>query len=418
MKERSLPRPSSARLARPSIGHPSMRRASALVLAAVLCTTQPASANDPELNPQRGGSDIDLAAAIADAPSDDTDPGGATGVHGQQTPVPSLPMTPVLTTVRGFDAVRIDELCAIDPGRNDVNCLDPPVGGFDHAAAGTGLRNTGIGAIQLRGVPDGAVPMAAWLYWGLIANSEESPQDLGTAFFDGAHLDGTEVGNADEPCWFPTGGARFYTYRAPVLRLLQPGINGIYTVQTLLSSITTGTDPWADTGEPPFSEGATLVVIYSHDAAPPDSIVYLSHGAGFLRDSLAIDHDLDPPLPAGVCGFRHSRAGGDGQSSWEDQPLVPIDTHIGVDEDLVAIRGPASAINPDADWQGVDGGPKNQLWDTQTSELATDQLDMLTANTGSYRVRYELHPTGGTFKDCVVVAVHALTVFADGEPPN
>lgn len=403
--------------ARPSLGW-----VSALAVLAALCAVRPALASDPELNPQRGGSDIDLNAVVGGLPGDEMSAlidNGTTqaGIVVHQTPQAPLPvpLTPVLTTLRGFDAVRIGELCAVDPERTDINCVDPPNGGFDHAAAGTGLRNTGSGAIQLRGVPVGAVPMAAWIYWGLIASSEESPQSLATAWFDGRQLTGVEVGTADEPCWHPVGGAQFYTHRASVLRFLRAGINGIYTVQTQLSAITTGTDPWLDTGSPPFAEGATLIVLYSHPNVPIDSLVYLSHGAAFLNDALEIDHDLDPPLPPGVCAFRHTRAGGDGQSSWEEQTLLSIDTKIGVPSNLVAVRGPVSSINPDADWQGTDGGPKNQLWDTQTSELTGSQLAMLSGGVDSYRVRYEPHPTGGPFKDCVVVAMHALTAFAENE---
>src|SRR6185369_14961500 len=97
----------------------------------------------------------------------------------------------------------------------------------DYAVAGVGLRGTGDatgyghGTIQMSGVPDGAVVVAAFLYWETI---ESTPNPSSSnAFFQGYPIQGKSIGTGSSPCWSSGGGTgssngskTLRTYRADV----------------------------------------------------------------------------------------------------------------------------------------------------------------------------------------------------------
>jgi len=360
-----------------------------------------------------------LATALLLTPAAGAAPaaGGATHTLEDLPKPPNGTVEPILETACTLDAEAVEEsrgcpgtgFC--DPATAEL-CQLP--GGLDHVAAGTGLRNTGWGTIQLRGTPPGAVPVAAWLYWAAIPSPPGDPT-AGDATFDGVPLDGELVGVTLAPCW-PQAGL-LAAYRAPVLELLNEDLVGDYPVRVRLSSVADGRDPWgAAPARPPFAEGASLVVVYAHDSVPRASRFYLHHGAHLLLDELTFHHPLDPPLPA-AAELRHTRIGADGQRRAGDDPTAPFATEIAFDPAgypaaWLAIRGPGSPIDPGSDWLGVDGGPINQLWDTQVTGFPATALPSSTvAGVTSYQLRYRaLPPADGRFGyDCVGVVAHALT---------
>ncbi len=286
-----------------------------------------------------------------------------------------------------------------------ASCLP---GGIDHVAAGTGLRNSGWGTVQLRGAPPHAAAVAAWLYWGVIAQSGSSPAS-DQVVLNGVELAGEPIEPAIEPCW--ADGALLRAYRVPVLDHLKTGINGDYRVYVPFSSATGGHDPWQGPPvPPPYVEGASLVVAYAHRDVPRAARFYLHDGAALLIDELQVDHVLDPPLPA-ARELRHTRLGADGQRQIGFTPTASFLTTLSGDQIAPkVIRGPGSTVDPNSDWQGTDGGPINQLWDTQVTRVAASPGDEL-EGLASYTLHYAVAPPsqGRFYYDCVAVVAHAVT---------
>lgn len=281
----------------------------------------------------------------------------------------------------------------------------PLPGGIDHVAAGVGTRNRGSGVIQLRGVCPGSRPVQAFLYWGHIINSPAIPL-TSTATFNGTQVTGTLIGVSAPPCW---PGTSFVAYRASVIALITPQINGDYTVACLPSSLTDGRDPWSCSPVPapnPLSQGASLVVLFTGATVPATSRTSLNEGAFLVNFIGALD--VNNPVPGGVPNYsilKHTRIGGDGQvgsSTFSSRPVTDERTFLGPNAGgaLTQIKGPGSPFNGDSDFNGYDGDPLNKLWDTHTDSFFQQ---LIAPGLAAYRVRY----IGNG--DCFVAVVHVLT---------
>ena len=279
----------------------------------------------------------------------------------------------------------------------------PLPGGLDHVANGVGTRNAGFGTIRLRGAHNGATAVRAFLYWGEIIDGPAIALTQ-TVLFRGTPVTGSLVGVSSPPCW---PGTFFVAYRASVIALLAPTINGDYLVSRLPSSITDGRDPWLHAPVPaprPLSEGASLVVIYAHSSVPITARVFLNQGATMFFGAVSINNPLPQPLPPYNI-LKHTRLGADGQvlfSTFATAPITDERTFIGPGAaGATQIKGPFSPFNGDSDWNGSDGGPLNQLWDTQSSSLSGAPISPGVTN---YVVRYISHG------DCIVAVAHVLGV--------
>ena len=124
-------------------------------------------------------------------------------------------------------------------------------------------------------VPQGADIVAAFLYWGTVESSGVHSGQIGT--FNTYPISGTVLGNPNAPVSWSSGGCAgaangsktIVTYRAEVSALLPVDANGnIQPIQ--LSLPDTG-----KAGQPPYTLGATLVVVYRMLAptAPLTSVV-------------------------------------------------------------------------------------------------------------------------------------------------
>jgi hypothetical protein len=278
----------------------------------------------------------------------------------------------------------------------------PMPGGLDHVANGVATRNSGFGTIRLRGAPPGAIRVRAFLYWGGIIDGPAIPLTQ-TIRFNGVLVTGRLIGRSRPPCW---PGTSFVAFRASVIALVAPGINGDYRVSSMPSSITDGRDPWLHAPVPaprPLSEGASLVVIYAHASVPFTARVFLNQGATMFFGGVSINNPLPQPLPA-YNTLKHTRLGADGQvlaSTFATSSITDERTFIGPGPGPTQIKGPFSAINTDSDWNGSDGGPLNQLWDTHSSSLFGNPI---TPGVNRYVVRYISHG------DCIVLVGHVLGV--------
>lgn len=278
----------------------------------------------------------------------------------------------------------------------------PLPGGVDYVANGVATRNTGYGTIRLRGIPPGAVAVRAMLYWGEIKDGAVVALTE-TVAFKGVPVTGNLLGVTAPPCW---PGGFFVAYGASVIALLNPGLNSDYLVSKLPTSLTDGRDPWLTPPVPalrPLSEGASLVVQYAHASVPVTARVITHPVVQMTFGTLTLNHAFGLPLPA-YTTMKHTRLGADGQVGSSTFPFLFATnerTYIGPNIlALTQIRGPGSPFNNNTDWDGNDGVPLNQLWDTQTSSNGA----LIPAGAVAYSVRYISNG------DCIVPVVHVLGV--------
>ena len=270
----------------------------------------------------------------------------------------------------------------------------PLKGGLDHVANGVGTRNSRLNTIRLRGVPPGAVAVRAFLYWGTLQAAANPTQ---TVIFNGTAVTGTLVGAAGPTCWGP---GVFAAYRASVIALIGGGINGDYVITGMPTSLFDGRDPWAGPAPLPLSEGASLVVVYSHSSVPPGAQVFINNGAAFFFNLININNPLGGVLNP-YTRLKHTRIGGDGQVGFSTSSSLPVTTErtfIGPPF-FTQIKGPGSPFNGDSDWNGDDGAPLNQLWDTHTDSFG----QILPPGIGNYVVRYTAQG------DCIFAVAHVLS---------
>lgn len=317
-----------------------------------------------------------------------------------------------------------------DCGEVSVPC-GPYAGGVELTTAGVGLRNYPTGTLELRGVRPGSQLVAAWLIWGVIIRDVSNEPDVlrdGKIVFEGASLVGTELGETDEPCWGPglppagsedpesgAGPAVFRAYQADVTPWLEDSINGDYELALHGGSLTGGEDPWGPVFPtlPGFqAEGASLVVITAHPDVLPEAMIALHAGPSFFTGVEEYHHELTLPIPE-LEGARHVRIGADGQSRTELDQVSTFSTWLSAEDGLfVALRGTKDAIDPRPDWQGVDGGPLTQLWDSQSTDAWASELLLHPDQTG-YRVLYSTdEPEPGVVMrfECAVAMMHGLRV--------
>ena len=270
----------------------------------------------------------------------------------------------------------------------------PLPGGLDHVANGVGTRNSRSNTIRLRGVPPGATVVRAFLYWGTMQAAAAATQ---TIVFNGSPVTGTLVGSAAPTCW---GAGVFAAYRASVIALISPGVNRDYVITGMPTSLFDGRDPWFGPAPLPLSEGASLVVVYSHSSVPVGAQVFINNGAAFFFNLININNPLGGVLNP-YSRLKYTRIGADGQVGFSTSSSLPVTTErtfLGPPF-FTQIKGAGSPFNGDSDWNGDDGAPLNQLWDTHTDGFG----QILTPGIGNYVVRYT---AGG---DCIFAVAHVLS---------
>jgi hypothetical protein len=124
--------------------------------------------------------------------------------------------------------------------------------------------------VQLQQVPAGADIVAAYVYWQTVENSGSYAGQNGS--FRGFPFTGAILGNPNAPVSWSSGGCAgssqgsktIVTYRAEVSSYIPIDANGNVPQNFSLSLPDTG-----KAGQPPYTLGATLVIIYRLLAAPP-----------------------------------------------------------------------------------------------------------------------------------------------------
>jgi hypothetical protein len=187
-------------------------------------------------------------------------------------------------------------------------------------------------------------------------------------------------------------------------------INGDYQINGFPSNAAErdGRDPWVFTSANlPKAEGATLVVVYSNPSLSSSGRVYIHNGCDLFSGTLNVSNTL-ALAPAGVSSVKFTRFGADGQvgSSTAASPALSDEkTFFGGPSGscptaaLTQIAGDGSTRDRDSDWNGADGEPLNQLWDTHTTNVS----GLLGAGAGNYCVRYV------SLGDCMNAIGYVLT---------
>jgi hypothetical protein len=268
----------------------------------------------------------------------------------------------------------------------------------DHVANGVGLRNRGGGTINLRGIPANVTLNKAYLYWCILGNA---PLQNATVSINGAAVNGTLVGTGADPCWLPPGSHN-YVYRAAVPNyLLYVGGNGDYEISGVPSSQGYGSSPWEMISGPYHAEGATLVIFFTRNSGyNPQTYLYDAAVSGTMFTS-GFSTDL-LGFTATKPTAKFTMIGADGQtgsgvSSW--YYCTKEESYFGG----IRIAGTPQDLNSpyqdaDSDWNGHDGEPLNQLWDTRT-HIVPMKLNSTSAN-----VKYQSNG------DCLVICAFILTI--------
>lgn len=231
----------------------------------------------------------------------------------------------------------------------------------DHVANGIAMRNRTSGTIALRGAPVPSRVLAALLYFNFSDGSREGQRNV-PVLFDGNRLVADKTGDHDDPCW---GMAGNHSYRADVTRLVPIGGNLNQDYEVVLpfdvETSTTGQNPWSpvEPNQKVRVEGATLVVVYrNQDTTGP---VFIYDAINNSMFSGVAQFDLLHPALDGLGQF--TMAGADGQRGFgHDNGLSNELTFF----DGNQIAGPPVASS---DWDGSDGWPLVQLWDTHTHNV-------------------------------------------------
>jgi hypothetical protein len=242
--------------------------------------------------------------------------------------------------------------------------------GASFEAAGVGLRNQARGGITINGVQ--GTPITTFVYWAEITGPNDRPArgstlrisrtSPGTATT--ATVFGTPIGHGPSPCW---GGDRLTVYRGTVKPTVATG-NGTYDVLLdFPGSSTKGESPWQAFPGTPLIEGASLVMVYpandssvsvfdrAVDKAPPLS------GRMFFSVS---GHELARSVPSMGGRALFAEIGADGQTGGGHDGFATGEVTRLNGKDIAGGNS-----GKGSDWDGDDGNPLPQLWDTHVHDV-------------------------------------------------
>jgi hypothetical protein len=188
--------------------------------------------------------------------------------------------------------------------------------------------------------------------------------------------------------------------------------NGNYGIAVPRNAITVanGANPWDRTRCPTkrhqgLAEGASLVVVYKNSTtdfstAGATTLVYDTNLAG-QEFYTSLSYGLSGvPAPSGSGPSIFTEIGADGQAG---DGYDGSDTGKNTYLNSVAIAGPAAnpsnGFDTDGDWDGTDGTPLNQLWDTHAHDVSS----VVTGSTNTVSIS----SAGG---DCLITVANVLTV--------
>lgn len=252
----------------------------------------------------------------------------------------------------------------------------------DHVANGVALRNRTSGTIHLRGVPVKSNVLQALLYWNF-SDRKEVGLDTLPVLFNGNLLNGKKTADSADPFW---GMAGSHSYVADATQYVNTGghPNQDYEVVLLFdsSTSTTGQNPWSPWElQDVRTQGATLIVIYENpDTTGPLFVYdYLNNSMFYSYAQFQLAHPY--PYPSSSTDALFTMVGADGQLGSGYNTFA---------SELTFFNGIQIAGIPvtNSDWDGSDGWPLVQLWDTHT------HIVTLNSGTSNSTVEYQSHGDG------------------------
>ncbi len=273
-----------------------------------------------------------------------------------------------------------------------------------HVANGCGLRNARSCQIRMRGLPAGSTVVKAVIYWAFTSTTGTGSAKQSTITFAGNVVTGTLVGSGIDACW--CGGTNV-VYRAGV-RSFVTG-NGVYGVALANGATpqTDGASPWQETRCPTntnqgLADGASLVVVYTLPRGNGTTLIYDSGLAGReFGANPGLSYTLDKVPTPGQGSSIFTEIGSDGQIGTS---LTAFLTSKTTSLNGTPIAGPGAAAvggDNDSDWNGADGAPLNQLWDTHSHDVTgivapSSENVSIIDNTGA--------------RDCLIAVANVLSI--------
>jgi hypothetical protein len=234
----------------------------------------------------------------------------------------------------------------------------------DHVANGIAMRNRTAGTIHLRGAPVPSRVLTALLYFNFSDGSREGRRNV-PVLFNENRVVAEKTGDHDDPCWGMVGS---HSYVADVTRFVPIGGNLNQDYRVVLTfdaeTSTTGQNPWepVEPDQKVRAQGATLVIVYRNQNSTGQLFVYDAPSNSMFSGTAQFD--LLHPNLAGAGRF--TMVGADGQRGFSHDN--------GASNELTFFDGNQIAGPPIAssDWDGSDGWPLPQLWDTHTHNVRLD----------------------------------------------
>lgn len=236
----------------------------------------------------------------------------------------------------------------------------------DHVANGTMMRNRSSGTIQLRGVPQKAEVLKGLLYFSYIdqyPDNDQNPQIL----FDGNLLQTRQIAISREPCW-EMNMAALHSFVCDVTDYIlcraHPNQDYSIVLPFTKETNTSGENPWKpDTHSPDrLLEGATLIIVYKTEDTRGPLFIYdrLDYTMFSRYGRFTLYH---PELDSVRALF--TLIGADGQRGQGHDNIVSNEYSL---FNGIQIAGPQWPVHTttNIDWDGSDGWPLIQLWDTHS----------------------------------------------------
>jgi hypothetical protein len=313
--------------------------------------------------------------------------------------------------------------------------------GASIVANGASLRNRASSTINLSGLPTDATILQAFLYWdftsinaanvgslqntvcfnpeqendsggdgggeggdalGKLSSTSDGSGDGGDDVCDqGSAAVGTLIGTGADACW---AGGNNVAFRADVTKEITG--NGRYTValQPGAASTESGIDPLDPTSPTtgPYAEGASLVAVFTSKTIAGGNVLVYDSGLAATEfvSTTGLTYKLDAVPAPGTGSSIFTEIGADGQAG---SGLLNFGATKNTSLNSILVAGPGSPAN-DADWNGTDGVPLIQLWDTHSHDVTGDLVTGL--NTVS--IFDSISPAANG--DCLIGIANVLTV--------
>lgn len=231
-----------------------------------------------------------------------------------------------------------------------------------HVANGISMRNRTAGTIHLRGIPYKSKIVKALLYFNFL-DMNQSGEYRFPILFNGNRILANKTADHRDPCWDVVKYA--HTYVADVTSYVNTtgSQNQDYRIVLLFDydTDTDGANPWDGLliDSLHHVEGASLIAVYQNHSTKGDVFIYDKLNKSMFN-TYGLFYLFHPPFYGpGLL----TMAGADGQLGEGYDPIVSNEVTI---FNGIQIAGPPIT---NSDWDGSDGWPLNQLWDTHTHPI-------------------------------------------------